>query len=279
MSDGETQSALRELQAALLSPRYWLTVGVVVLVFWITGPFGTLQSMGAIKRLAFWLLLQGAAFTIAMVASAIADRALGPFLPSKLTRMMIGSALAAPAIGAWIVTLQAGLMGDPVTLEEFARQTAVSLPLCILFCLLVYLTASGRTQTPAAQPPVAEPAPVVPSPAPPAPSDAPEPPPLLARLKPETRGRLLRLSVQDHYTDVVTSRGRELILLRFSDAIKETGATPGMQVHRSHWVADDVVRRLSRSPNRLTLKLTDGSEIPVSRTYANEVRDRFGDRI
>ncbi|WP_137155823.1 LytTR family DNA-binding domain-containing protein [Rhizobium sp. FKL33] len=276
MSDGEPQSTLRELHATLLSPRYWLTVGIVVLVFWITGPFGTLEAMGAVKRLAFWLLLQGAAFTIATIASAVADRALAGLLKNKLARMMIGSALAAAPIGAWIVVLQSGLMGDPVTLDEFIRQTAVSLPLCILFCLLIYLTASWTETAPLQQ--AEQSSPTAPPPNEVATCEPLEPPAIMARLKPETRGRLLRLSVQDHYTEVVTSRGRDLILLRFSDAIKETGATPGLQVHRSHWVADDVVRRLSRGSNRLVLELTDGSEIPVSRTYSAEVRDRFGDR-
>ncbi|MDH6266929.1 DNA-binding LytR/AlgR family response regulator [Rhizobium sp. SG_E_25_P2] len=276
MSDGEPQSTLRELHATLLSPRYWLTVGIVVLVFWITGPFGTLEAMGAVKRLAFWLLLQGAAFAIATIASAVADRALAGLLKNKLARMMIGSALAAAPIGAWIVVLQAGLMGDPVTLDEFIQQTAVSLPLCILFCLLIYLTASWTESAPIQ--PTEQSSPTAPPPNEAVNSEPQEPPAILARLKPETRGRLLRLSVQDHYTEVVTSRGRDLILLRFSDAIKETGATPGLRVHRSHWVADDIVRRLSRGPNRLVLELADGSEIPVSRTYAAEVRDRFGDR-
>ncbi|WP_312858626.1 LytTR family DNA-binding domain-containing protein [Rhizobium sp. G21] len=278
MSESEPQSALRELQATLTSPRYWLTVGVVVLVFWITGPFGTLAAMGPIKRLAFWLLLHGAAFTIATVSAVAADRGLTPLLRNKLARMMIGSLLAAMPIGGWIVILQSGLMGDPATFDEFIRQAAVSLPLCILFCVLVYLT-TGRDEPQA--PFAVESAGSTPEPtsvSAPSLGETREPPPLLARLKPETRGKLLRLSVQDHYTDVVTSRGRELILLRFSDAIREAGATPGLQVHRSHWVADDVVRRLSRGPNRLTLELADGSEIPVSRTYAAEVRDRFGDR-
>jgi hypothetical protein len=275
VSESEPQSALRELQATLTSPRYWLTVGVVVLVFWITGPFGTLAAMGPIKRLAFWLLLHGAAFTIATVSAVAADRGLTPLLRNKLARMMIGSLLAALPIGGWIVILQSGLMGDPATFDDFIRQVAVSLPLCVLFCVLVYLTAGQRE---AETPPAIAPQDATPILASSDAAEMPEPPPLLARLKPETRGRLLRLSVQDHYTDVVTSRGRELILMRFSDAIKETGATRGLQVHRSHWVSDDMVRRLSRGPGRLTLELTDGSEIPVSRTYATEVRDRFGDR-
>jgi DNA-binding LytR/AlgR family response regulator len=47
-------------------------------------------------------------------------------------------------------------------------------------------------------------------------------------------------------------------------------------VHRSHWVADDFVAKLNRADGRLSLSLADGTEIPVSRTYAANVRTRFG---
>jgi DNA-binding LytR/AlgR family response regulator len=98
---------------------------------------------------------------------------------------------------------------------------------------------------------------------------------ILNRLKPENRGPLLRLSVQDHYTEVVTGRGRELVLLRFADALKETAATPGLRVHRSHWVADAHVESLKRDNGRLLILTRDGTEIPVSRSYAEDVRRRF----
>ncbi|MBB3160582.1 DNA-binding LytR/AlgR family response regulator [Rhizobium laguerreae] len=98
---------------------------------------------------------------------------------------------------------------------------------------------------------------------------------ILDRLKPENRGSLLRLSVQDHYTEVVTSRGRELVLLRFADALKETAATPGFRVHRSHWVADAHVESLKRGNGRLLILTRDGTEIPVSHSYAEDVRRRF----
>ncbi len=55
--------------------------------------------------------------------------------------------------------------------------------------------------------------------------------------KPENRGPILRLSAEDHYTMTVTSRGRELILIRFSDALSELAETEGTQIHRSHWIA------------------------------------------
>jgi DNA-binding LytR/AlgR family response regulator len=86
---------------------------------------------------------------------------------------------------------------------------------------------------------------------------------------------LLRLSVQDHYTQIVTTRGRQLVLLRFADALKEIGETQGLQVHRSHWIADADVVALRKQAGRLLLMTRDGSEIPVSRSYNAAVQARF----
>lgn len=279
MNEGQPQSALRELQAFLLSPRYWLTVGVVVAVFTISGPFGTLKAMPVVPRLAFWLLLHGFAFCIAVLFAVASNALLVPFLSSRLLRMMIGSALAALPIAAWIVVLQAGFVHDPITLTGFVDQVAVSVPLCLIFCVLTFLTtgsavkASPSPQT-AEHPHPASPAPLR-SDREEAPDTAAQPPAILSRLKLENRGRLLRLSVQDHYTEVVTSRGRELILLRFTDALNETGETPGRRIHRSHWVADAHVEALKRDKGRLSLVTGDGVELPVSRPYEAEVRRCF----
>ena len=84
--------------------------------------------------------------------------------------------------------------------------------------------------------------------------------------------------MQDHYTEVVTARGRQLVLLRFADAMKETGDTPGLQVHRSHWIADADVVSLRRQAGRLHLLTGDGTEVPVSRSHAAAVQARFAAR-
>src|SRR5690606_17132350 len=72
--------------------------------------------------------------------------------------------------------------------------------------------------------------------------DIPPRPAVLNRLPHHLRGRLIYMSMQDHYVDVHTDRGNALVLMRLGDAIAETGATPGLQIHRSHWVALDAVR-------------------------------------
>ena len=46
-------------------------------------------------------------------------------------------------------------------------------------------------------------------------------------------GRLLHLRMQDHYVEVHTAAGSELLLLRFRDALREVEGVNGLQVHRS----------------------------------------------
>ena len=64
---------------------------------------------------------------------------------------------------------------------------------------------------------------------------------LLARLPARSRAELLHLRMQDHYVEVHTAAGSELLLLRFRDALREVEDINGLQVHRSHWVARDAV--------------------------------------
>jgi DNA-binding LytR/AlgR family response regulator len=276
VNDRHAQSTLRQLQVFFRAPRYWMTVFVVVLVFTITGPFGTLSSMPLLQRFSFWMLLHGMAFSIASLFAVAADGLLAAHLPSRLFRMLIGAALAAIPIGLGVSLLQAGFMGDAITQAEILHQMAISLPLCITLCLLTYLTTSAAADT--ARPAASTPAHLDEEhgePSPPPASSCAAPPAILARLKPDHRGRLLRLSVEDHYTQVVTARGRELVLLRFADALNETGETAGRRIHRSHWVADAYVKSLIRQNGKLFVVTLDDTQIPVSRPYEAEIRAAF----
>ena len=102
---------------------------------------------------------------------------------------------------------------------------------------------------------------------------------LLERLEAGVRAPLLHLAVEDHYVDVVTARGHRLLLIRFADALAEIEPDEGMQVHRSHWVADRAVEKLLSENGRLTILLSTGRRVPVSRPYVAEARARFSDRI
>ncbi|MFO0541247.1 MAG: LytTR family DNA-binding domain-containing protein [Phenylobacterium sp.] len=97
----------------------------------------------------------------------------------------------------------------------------------------------------------------------------------LERLPIRLRGaEIWAVEAEDHYLRVHTSAGQDLILLRMADAVAELEGQEGMQVHRSWWVARAGIADARRGDGRATLTLKDGSEAPVSRTYAAELRRR-----
>jgi hypothetical protein len=104
---------------------------------------------------------------------------------------------------------------------------------------------------------------------------APAPPTFLERLPLKLRGaELWAVEAEDHYLRLHTSKGQDLILMRLADAIAELEGVEGMQVHRSWWVAREAIVDARRGDGRATLKLRDGAEVPVSRTYAGMLRQR-----
>lgn len=64
-----------------------------------------------------------------------------------------------------------------------------------------------------------------------------------------------------------------MILMRLADAARELAGAEGMQVHRSWWVARAAIAEATRANGRMTLRLTNGVDAPVSRTYAPKLRE------
>lgn len=100
----------------------------------------------------------------------------------------------------------------------------------------------------------------------------PGPPALLDRVAFEKRGALVSLSMEDHYVRVRTTQGDDLVLMRLSDAIKETAPVQGLQTHRSHWVALDFLTACTRSGAGAVLTMHHGPDIPVSRSQIDQAK-------
>lgn len=81
------------------------------------------------------------------------------------------------------------------------------------------------------------------------------------------------VEAEDHYLRVHTDRGSDLLLLRLADALEELAGVEGARTHRSWWVARAAVRDARRADGRATLVLPDGTEAPVSRSYAPALRE------
>ena len=113
--------------------------------------------------------------------------------------------------------------------------------------------------------------------APPAEAEArapPRPVRFRERLPPRLRGaEVYAVEAEDHYLRVHTDRGSDLLLMRLADAVTELEGIEGAQTHRSWWVAREAVAAVRRGDGRATLTLKDGSEAPVSRSFAPALRE------
>jgi DNA-binding LytR/AlgR family response regulator len=267
VNDTLLQSTLRELKVFSASPRFWITFAAVVLLFAVTGPFETSARLPLAARFGYWFVIHACAWSITILFVILGNLLLETVLDGMFLRMVIGAAIAAFPVGGVILATSHSWFGEALTWSNYAAEVGTTLPLNLILCGITYMTMSNQTES-------TEPVAGFPQTASAAaePAEAKSPAPILARLKPDNRGALLHLSVSDHYTLVTTSRGRELILLRFSDAMRETGSVEGLQVHRSHWVARDHIAAINRTSSRTSLTLKDGTEIPVSRTYSGRVR-------
>ena len=96
-------------------------------------------------------------------------------------------------------------------------------------------------------------------------------PAFFERMRPERRGELLAIRAEGHYLRIYTDKGEELITYRLSDALAEIPLADGMQVHRSWWVAD---RSLTAHRQSDSVRLVNGLEVPVSRSYLTAARQR-----
>lgn len=108
-----------------------------------------------------------------------------------------------------------------------------------------------------------------------------EPPRFLQRLRQlEQVGvdELIAVEAADHYIQVHTTRGKELVHYRFGDALAELEPFNGLQIHRSAWVSDHGVSRLAASGSSVSAVLITGDRLAVSQPNHRSARSRFTPR-
>jgi DNA-binding LytR/AlgR family response regulator len=251
VTDSLPPSALREIRDHLRQPFVLAALAGVTVILALSGPFRTLDLMAPLPRLGYWAAVVFGTYAIgtAVVAYLFCWTPFSRLPPTA--RVATGSPLLGAAVTLALLGLDAGLGLAPVVdwraiAEQLAIATAIS---------AVVLTLREIAQRPA-----------IPA------TPAPRPATILDRLPLDRRGALLALSAEDHYVRVATRSGDTLVLLRLSDAMRETGDLPGLQVHRSHWVARNAVRAVRRSGDGAILTLVTGREVPVSRRFMPALR-------
>ena len=231
------QLALREWRGSLALPLViW---AVATLLCAIAGPFGTHDAMGLAMRLVYWGLVAG----ISVIGSALMFR-VEPEAPAPRVALWVGFTLALTLV---IYGLNALLFDGWQSAAVFLRllvNVAITVAGIHVLFWIVERAQGGGTETPEGDPQSG----------------------FLRRLPLPLRGPLVRLEAQDHYLNVVTTRGSQLILMRLGEAVAELRGAGGLMVHRSHWVALDRVVGHRREGGRDLLEMEDGAMVPVSRS-------------
>lgn len=239
----------REMHRLVAAPRVWIGLVATGVVMGLAAPFGSGDDgLGTWALILYWIAVASSTYLIGYAVTLLVTETLERAGMSKWSAVVPGGLMAGLANFATLLLLNWAVFGlSPADLAYLLRLG----PKIVVITLIVAVAITAVSHKPGADP---------------------QPPAILDRLPFDKRGPLISLSVQDHYVEVTTRKGHELILLRLSDALREVGDTPGLQVHRSHWIALDAVRSVRRDGARAIVTLTDGRDIPVSRTYVPAIK-------
>ena len=87
-----------------------------------------------------------------------------------------------------------------------------------------------------------------------------------AKIPTHKRGTILSMVAQDHYVQVNTDKGSELVLMRLSDAVDLCDSKYGIRIHRSAWVSREGIKTLKKDSRKTLVVAPCGRELPVSRS-------------
>jgi hypothetical protein len=241
---------LNEFVILVFAPLPMLLALAITALLVISGPFESLIQTTVVERILYWGGVVYSGLFIAYALRLVVEN-IRPNLTSRL------SGLVTSLLFSLVFTPILDGIGHLVLAESYLHTIPLSWTggivflICVCIVQIRYFLLGGVVVAPDA----------------PVPSPKNQRPRLFARLSSPDVSRLFRVSGRNHYIDVVTDKGVETLLMRFSDAISELDDIDGMIVHRSHWVARDAIAALDRVDGKVVVRLTNGCHVPVSRSH------------
>lgn len=241
---------LRELQTMVFDKRSLAICVTAAFVCTIAAPFGT-GAAPVLARAAYWTacIFSASVMSTAIITLAHRSKVLD-FLPIW-AKSPVGALAFAAVYAGVLVALTLAFFGNRPTIPGYAELFLYSAPIAVAVAVIVDLFRAEEPETAGASPSGR----------------------FFKRLKPALGRDLICLSMQDHYVEVKTRLGAQLVLMRFSDALEELTDQPGWRIHRSHWVAEEGVADIRREGGKTFIITTDDAELPVSRTYLPALRE------
>jgi len=254
-NDTAWQFTHRELQRLIRSPQFWTGLVAVVLVLAVIGPFTTFENQDFSARLVFWGLMATSCYFVGFIVSVfVGHLALQVGATEVLARLTGGVTSGLPVtIAVWVINKHIyghTMEGRFSFITLLVSCTIISMAIAMIVYQVSKAHRADEVDETVDTNSVA----------------------LLRRLPVELGHDILCLEAQDHYVNVITLKGSALVLIRLSDAIAELEGIEGLRIHRSWWVAKDAIVKTTRENGKLMVVLSNDIVLPVSRTYAGEVR-------
>lgn len=253
------QSTLREMRKDYSSPRTYVLLIAAIFLIGLSGPFGTFASLGFVERYLYWAVMITSTFAVGNLVGTWVQQLLGEKGWRPTMRFVPIGVAAGIAVSFVVASVDAVVFGwSGLSTERLLQLLGYSLPVAVVISAAIVLmhdtaavSGSGDSVDDARENGV---------------------PRLVERLPFDKRGRIISMSVADHYVEVTTVRGKAMLLMRLRDAIAEVDGNKGLQIHRSHWVALDGIRAVHRGSGRVEIETEVAERLPVSRSYLADVR-------
>lgn len=250
MINSVSPPALRRMRGHLTSLPVILTLLAVTVILILSGPFRTLEALSLPTRAVYWTAVVFGTYATGTFVMQVLGQSVRFLAAPRAARIIIGGLTVGFVVTLALVLVDLIVLGlIPGSWRDLWQSGGAAVLVSVVIVLLGQFAAVPVT-------PATGPRPVI----------------LLDRLPLAKRGPVLHLSVEDHYVQVATTAGRQMVLMPLADAIREMGDAPGLQVHRSHWVALSAVTAARRSGETAVLTLANGAEVPVSRRYVKVVQ-------
>ena len=251
------QFTIRELTPGWI--RHALAAVTLGLFLSFLGPFRTQGTLSTGPRTLFWVGLVGTGYLLALAAY----RLLGTRPRAALTKAIAVAALS--ALPQMFIVSWALVLIRPGRVIAVGDLPMLFLSVASIQVVIVTIQAWMLSRANPEALPVA------------AGSETSEQ--TGGRIARSLRGDLLALEAEDHYVRLHHQSGSTLVLHRFSDAIAEIGSRDGLQVHRGWWVASGAVVGTFMRDGKRWLKLSNGMDVPISRTHLRRVIEQDWPRV
>lgn len=252
------QITLREITKSITSSKFWIGLFGVVCVLAVSAPFDSGDVFNLVQRFFYWGAIAATTFFLGFFINLSVSLLIEKHTDKRLISRIVSSVLAGIAVGIWVYFINTYVLSliEPSWID-FSIFTLTCVVIAgsvsaLMFILNDTITEIENTIKPSTKTKSQS--------------------SFYKRLPKKLGTDIISLNAQDHYVEVTTPKGKELVLIRLSDAIAELEDIEGEQIHRSWWISKKHLADTKRKNGRLYLVLSNQNEIAVSRSYLEQTK-------